>query len=159
MIDMLRSQLTNNDDDAHSFMTWLSLVYLTMIPQVLVYVPLRFRPNAAATEQMDSSWKLAGAHWNIGVILAANGTYKLNFLMIQAIILMYELLKDIVEIYKQYSQVRVPWSSRLCSAIWSKNAAPGQLGAHDAVSIGILTISTPCEFLSQPLKFPPVLDY
>ena len=138
---------------------WLSLVYLTMTPQVLVYVPLRFRPNAAAMEQMDCSGKLSGAHWNVGVILAANGTYKLNFLMIQAIILMYELLKDIVEIWKQYSQVRVPWSSPLCSAIWSKNAAPGQLGAHDAVSIGILTISTPCEFLSQPLKFPLFLDY
>ena len=76
--------------------------------------------------------------------------------MIQAIILMYKLLKDIVNVWKQYvrSQVRVPWNSRLCSAIWSKNAAPDQLGAHDAVSIGILTISTPCEFLSQPLKFP-----
>ena len=130
-----------------------------MISQVLVYVSLRFRPNAAAMEQMDSSWKLSSAHWNVGVILSANGTYKLNFLMIQAIILMYELLKDIVEIWKQYSQVRVPWNSCLCSAIWSKNAAPDQLGAHDAVSIGILTISTPCEFLLQPTKFPLVLDY
>ena len=49
---MLKSQLTNTDDDTHSFMTWLSLVYLTMIPQVLVYVSLRFRPNAVTKEQM-----------------------------------------------------------------------------------------------------------
>ena len=55
MIDMLKSRLTNTDDDTHSFMIWLSLVYLTMISQVLVYVSLRFRPNAAAMEQMDSS--------------------------------------------------------------------------------------------------------
>ena len=61
MIDMLKSQLTNTDDDTHSFMIWLSLVYLTMISQVLVYVSLRFRPNAAAMGQMDSSWKLSAS--------------------------------------------------------------------------------------------------
>ena len=60
----------------------LPVCKLTMTPQVLMYVSLRSRPNVATKEQMAYSEKLSGTLWSIGVLLAASGAYKSNFLMI-----------------------------------------------------------------------------